>query len=431
MGFVNFSYPKAELREETVKLAKKLMEKSPAAMRYTKEAIRAVRFMNEPQAADYLNAKSDALRSTTGRTAARKACGSSWTRRATVPATATSSASARAPDRERIGKPWTARRNPRAQSTPAKSRTFRGSPGNGGTRAVRWATLHRFNPVRLGYIRDRTAAHFGRDPGRLDSLDGPAHPRYRLRRRRSVRAAGAARRDDGRRRSGRGKHCRGAHHAAQAGLTIDYRSTTAEALAEAGERFDVVLAMEVVEHVADFDLFVESSAGLVKPGGLMFVATLNRTMKSFALAIVGAEYILRWIPRGTHQWDKFITPDELEIAIEQSGPAHHRRDRRDLQFVCRPLAALHRHGRQLHGRRGEGRVILVWLALGRLYRHRRVLPDPAQRHAARAHAARSAPSARPMCDFCSAFRSRSSSSSGWLRARTCRCRGRAGRSGHG
>jgi len=109
------------------------------------------------------------------------------------------------------------------------------------------------------------------------------------------------------------------HHAAQAGLSIDYRSTTAEALAEADESFDVVLAMEVVEHVADVGLFVELAGAMVKPGGLLFVATLNRTMKSFALAIVGAEYILRWLPRGTHQWDKFVTPNELEIAIEQSG----------------------------------------------------------------------------------------------------------------
>ena len=89
-------------------------------------------------------------------------------------------------------------------------------------------------------------------------------------------------------------------HAAEAGLTVDYRATTAEALAEAGERFDVVLAMEVVEHVADAGLFVDVAAEMVKPGGLMFVATLNRTVKSFALAIVGAEYILRWLPRGTH-----------------------------------------------------------------------------------------------------------------------------------
>jgi len=80
-----------------------------------------------------------------------------------------------------------------------------------------------------------------------------------------------------------------------------------------------VLAMEVVEHVADLNLFVDAAAALVKSDGLLFVATLNRTIKSFALAIVGAEYILRWLPRGTHQWDKFVTPNELEIAIEQSG----------------------------------------------------------------------------------------------------------------
>ncbi|HVU43722.1 MAG TPA: bifunctional 2-polyprenyl-6-hydroxyphenol methylase/3-demethylubiquinol 3-O-methyltransferase UbiG [Xanthobacteraceae bacterium] len=182
-----------------------------------------------------------------------------------------------------------------------------------------WATLHRFNPVRLGYIRDRTAAHFSRDPARLDSLAGLrildigcgggvlSEPLARL----GATMVGADPVEE--------NIAAAAHHAAQAGLAIDYRSTTAEALAEAGERFDVVLAMEVVEHVADVDLFIEAAADLVKPGGLMFVATLNRTMKSFALAIVGAEYILRWIPRGTHRWDKFITPDELELALEQAG----------------------------------------------------------------------------------------------------------------
>lgn len=182
-----------------------------------------------------------------------------------------------------------------------------------------WATLHRFNPVRLGYIRDRTAAHFGRDPGRLDSLAGLrildigcgggvlSEPLARL----GAAMVGADPVEE--------NIAAAAHHAEQAGLAIDYRSTTAEALADAGERFDAVLAMEVVEHVADVDLFIEAAAALVKPGGLMFAATLNRTVKSFALAIVGAEYILRWIPRGTHQWDKFITPDELELALQQAG----------------------------------------------------------------------------------------------------------------
>ena len=108
-------------------------------------------------------------------------------------------------------------------------------------------------------------------------------------------------------------------HAEKSGVAVEYRATTAEELAAATERFDVVLAMEVVEHVTDVDLFVATCASMVKPGGLMIAATLNRTVKSFALAIVGAEYILRWLPRGTHQWDKFVTPAELEDAIEHCG----------------------------------------------------------------------------------------------------------------
>jgi 2-polyprenyl-6-hydroxyphenyl methylase/3-demethylubiquinone-9 3-methyltransferase len=108
-------------------------------------------------------------------------------------------------------------------------------------------------------------------------------------------------------------------HAEDGGLTIDYRATTAEDLAAAGEQFDVVLAMEVVEHVTNVKAFVATCASMVKPGGLMIAATLNRTLKSFALAIVGAEYVLRWVPRGTHQWDKFVTPDELEHAFERGG----------------------------------------------------------------------------------------------------------------
>ena len=108
-------------------------------------------------------------------------------------------------------------------------------------------------------------------------------------------------------------------HAEDARITVNYRATTAEELAAANERFDVVLAMEVVEHVADLNAFVATCATMVKPDGLMIAATLNRTLKSFAFAIVGAEYVLRWLPRGTHQWDKFVTPNELEIAIEQSG----------------------------------------------------------------------------------------------------------------
>jgi 2-polyprenyl-6-hydroxyphenyl methylase/3-demethylubiquinone-9 3-methyltransferase len=179
--------------------------------------------------------------------------------------------------------------------------------------------LHKFNPVRLGYIKEAACRRFTRDPKRLDALSGLrfldigcgggilSEPLARL----GAAVVGA---------DPAAANVEAAKlHAAGEGLAIDYRATTAEALADAGERFDVVLAMEVVEHVADLNLFVRRCAEMVKPGGLMIVATLNRTLKSFALAIVGAEYVLRWLPRGTHRWDKFVTPNELEIAIEQGG----------------------------------------------------------------------------------------------------------------
>jgi 2-polyprenyl-6-hydroxyphenyl methylase/3-demethylubiquinone-9 3-methyltransferase len=181
------------------------------------------------------------------------------------------------------------------------------------------AALHKFNPVRLGYIRDRAAQKFSRDPKKLDCLKGLrmldigcgggilSEPLARL----GAQMVGA---DP----SAENIAAAGAH-AEQSGVAVDYRATTAEALAEAGERFDVVLAMEVVEHVTDVKSFVATCASMVKPGGLMIAATLNRTLKSFALAIVGAEYVLRWLPRGTHQWDKFVTPNELELAFESAG----------------------------------------------------------------------------------------------------------------
>src|SRR6187401_3145001 len=180
------------------------------------------------------------------------------------------------------------------------------------------ALLHKFNPVRLGYVRDQAALRFNRDAKRLDSMKGLrmldigcgggllSEPLARL----GASMVGVDPSDT---------NIAAAHeHAAQSDLAIDYRCTTAEDLAEAGEAFDIVLAMEVVEHVADVPLFVASCADMVKPGGLMIAATLNRTLKSFALAIVGAEYILRWLPRGTHQWDKFVKPEELESAIERN-----------------------------------------------------------------------------------------------------------------
>jgi 2-polyprenyl-6-hydroxyphenyl methylase / 3-demethylubiquinone-9 3-methyltransferase len=181
------------------------------------------------------------------------------------------------------------------------------------------AALHKFNPVRLAFIRDRSTAHFGRSPNRLDSLSGLrlldigcgggilAEPLARLN-------AAVVAIDPS-----ESNIAVARRHAAQSQLAIDYRDTSAETLAAAGETFDVVLAMEVVEHVTDLGLFIQTAAALVRPGGILFVATLNRTIKSFALAIVGAEYILRWLPPGTHQWEKFVTPNELEIAIEQSG----------------------------------------------------------------------------------------------------------------
>jgi 2-polyprenyl-6-hydroxyphenyl methylase/3-demethylubiquinone-9 3-methyltransferase len=181
--------------------------------------------------------------------------------------------------------------------------------------------LHKFNPVRLGYIKAAACRHFARDGKRLDALTGLrildigcgggllSEPLARL----GAAVVGA---DPAEANIEAGKL-----HAAEAGVSVDYRATTAEALADGGERFDVVLAMEVVEHVADMSLFIKRCAEMVKPGGLMIAATLNRTLKSFALAIVGAEYVLRWLPRGTHRWDKFVTPNELEAALARHGLA--------------------------------------------------------------------------------------------------------------
>jgi 2-polyprenyl-6-hydroxyphenyl methylase/3-demethylubiquinone-9 3-methyltransferase len=212
-------------------------------------------------------------------------------------------------------------RNPQRQSTIDEAEVARFS-----ALAAEWwdprgkmAPLHKFNPVRIGYVRDQAAARFDRDPKRLDSMKGLrildigcgggilCEPLARL----GATMTGV---------DPSGTNIEAAKaHAGQSGLSIDYRCSTAEQLAEQGEQFDLVLAMEVVEHVTDVPLFVASCASLVKPGGLMIAATLNRTLKSFALAIVGAEYILRWLPVGTHRWDKFVTPNELEIAMEQSG----------------------------------------------------------------------------------------------------------------
>jgi 2-polyprenyl-6-hydroxyphenyl methylase / 3-demethylubiquinone-9 3-methyltransferase len=181
------------------------------------------------------------------------------------------------------------------------------------------AALHRFNPIRLGYIRDLACRQFDRNPKHVGCLTGLrlldigcgggllSEPLGRL-------GASVVGVDPSSRNIAVARQ-----HAAAAGLSIDYRETTAEALADAGEAFDVVLAMEVVEHVADLALFVRCAAAMVKPDGLMVTATINRTLKSFALAIVAAEYVLGWLPRGTHRWDKFVTPNELEAALARGG----------------------------------------------------------------------------------------------------------------
>jgi 2-polyprenyl-6-hydroxyphenyl methylase/3-demethylubiquinone-9 3-methyltransferase len=179
--------------------------------------------------------------------------------------------------------------------------------------------LHKFNPVRLGYIKGRLSAHFNRDPNDTKAFKGLrvldigcgggllSEPMARL----GADVLGA---------DASATNIEVAKlHAASVGLTIDYRATTAEALADAGETFDIVLAMEIVEHVADVDLFIASCARMVKPGGVLLMATINRTPKAYALAIVGAEYVLRWLPRGTHQWSKFVTPNEMTTAMTANG----------------------------------------------------------------------------------------------------------------
>jgi 2-polyprenyl-6-hydroxyphenyl methylase/3-demethylubiquinone-9 3-methyltransferase len=179
--------------------------------------------------------------------------------------------------------------------------------------------LHKFNPVRLAYIKEAACRHFGRDSRRLDALAGLrildigcgagilCEPLARM----GAIVVGAD--------PSAANIAAARIHAEETGLAIDYRATTVAALADAGERFELVLAMEVVEHVADLSLFVKRSAEMVKPSGIIIVATINRTLKSFALAIVGAEYVLRWLPRGTHQWEKFVTPNELAAALELHG----------------------------------------------------------------------------------------------------------------
>jgi 2-polyprenyl-6-hydroxyphenyl methylase/3-demethylubiquinone-9 3-methyltransferase len=182
-----------------------------------------------------------------------------------------------------------------------------------------FAPLHRLNPARLTYVRDSCAARFKREAKAARALSGLSlvdigcgggllcEPLTRL----GARVTGI---DAGERNIAIARD-----HAVESELDIDYRQASAEALAEARERFDVVLSMEVVEHVADPHGFMAACAALVAPGGLLIVATLNRTAKSFAFAIVGAEYLLRWLPRGTHDWRRFLRPSELAAMVRPQG----------------------------------------------------------------------------------------------------------------
>jgi 2-polyprenyl-6-hydroxyphenyl methylase / 3-demethylubiquinone-9 3-methyltransferase len=179
--------------------------------------------------------------------------------------------------------------------------------------------LHMLNPCRLDYITAQIAAEFDRDRAAERPFAGLrildigcgggllSEPMARLGA--EVVGADAAERNIPVARL----------HAEQSGLAIDYRHTTAEALAAEGEAFDVVLNMEVVEHVADPRAYLAACHALLKPGGLMVCSTINRNARSFAMAIVGAEYVMRWLPKGTHDWKKFITPDELYGLLRGAG----------------------------------------------------------------------------------------------------------------
>jgi 2-polyprenyl-6-hydroxyphenyl methylase / 3-demethylubiquinone-9 3-methyltransferase len=185
----------------------------------------------------------------------------------------------------------------------------------------KFAPLHKFNPVRLRFIRELAVERFKRDSRALKPFEGLtlldigcgggllSEPMARL----GFKVLGADPLE---------KNVKtAATHAADSGLPLEYRMTTAEQLAVEGARFDVVLNMEVVEHVSDLASFLQTCAKLIAPGGCMVVATLNRTLKSLALAKIGAEYVLRWLPPGTHDWNRFVTPSELQNHLEAAALA--------------------------------------------------------------------------------------------------------------
>jgi len=189
--------------------------------------------------------------------------------------------------------------------------------------AGKFRPLHRLNPVRIDFIRDRAAAHFGRAQGGDDAapLEGLTlldigsggglltEPMARL----GANATGV---------DATPRNVEVARlHAEQTGARVTYLNCAAEDLVAQGRRFDIVLAMEIIEHVADVDAFVEACGKLMAPGGILFLATMSRTVKSYAMAIVGAEYIMRWLPKGTHDWNRFLRPSEMARALRHHGLA--------------------------------------------------------------------------------------------------------------
>lgn len=203
---------------------------------------------------------------------------------------------------------------------PREIEKFRAMAADWWSPTGKFAPLHKFNPVRLEFIRQRAISHFGLDGEARRPLQGlrildvgcggglVSEPLARLGAQVTGLDAGAA-------------NIKAAMvHAEQGGVDVDYRVGAVEGLLAAGEKpFDMVLSLEVVEHVQDPARFLANCAALLRPGGLMLVATLNRTAKAFALAIVGAERVLRWLPPGTHEWSKFVTPEEARSALVGAG----------------------------------------------------------------------------------------------------------------
>ncbi len=183
----------------------------------------------------------------------------------------------------------------------------------------KFAPLHRLNPLRLGFVRDTAAGHFNRNPARLTPFAGLslvdigcgggllAEPIARQ----GFTVLGVDASEE--------SVAIAVAHARTTNSAAIYRCAAVETLAAEGADFDVVLNMEIVEHIADLPAFLTSCSAILKPGGLMFVATINRTLKAFALAKLGAEYVLGWIPRGTHDWRKFVSPQNLRAGLEKAG----------------------------------------------------------------------------------------------------------------